>query len=408
MDGESETRVVGFERQARKGVPPRLARRVLALDDFEPLARRRLPRPLFGYAAGGAEENRSLAANRAAFGKHALQPRVLRDVSGRSTAVEFLGQRWAAPFGIAPLGMAAMSAYRADIVLARGARAMGIPAALSGASLIRLEDVARAAPGTWFQAYLPGEIARIDALLDRAVAAGYETLLVTVDLAVGGNRENHVRAGFSAPLRPTPRLAFDGLVRPRWLLGTFARTLLRHGMPHFENAFGERGAPIISRRAVRDFARRDHFDWRHVDHIRRRWQGPLILKGILHPDDAAEAKARGADAIVVSNHGGRQLDGAVAPLDALPGIVSRAGDLPVLLDGGVRRGTDVVKALALGARLVLVGRPFLYAAVVAGEAGVVHAADILRTELDRDLALLGLNSVAEIGPDILFAHPDRA
>jgi len=402
MEGSGGTRVVGFERQARQGVPPRLARRVLALDDFERLARRRLPRPLYGYAAGGAEENLSLAANRAAFRDIALQPRMLRDVSARDSAVELFGRRWAAPFGIAPLGMAAMSAYRADIVLARGAAAMGIPAALSGASLIRLEDIAQAAPGTWFQAYLPGEIARIDALLDRAAAAGFETLLVTVDLAVGGNRENHVRAGFSAPLRPTPRLALDGLARPRWLLGTFARTLLRHGMPHFENAFAERGAPFISRRAVRDFARRDHFDWRHVDHIRRRWPGPLILKGILHPEDAAQAAAHGADAIVVSNHGGRQLDGAVAPLRALPGIVRRVGDLPIMLDGGVRRGTDVIKALALGARFVLVGRPFLYAAAVAGEAGVLHAADILMTEIDRDLALLGLNSIAEIGPDILF------
>jgi len=380
---------------------PAILKRMLSLDDFEAAARRRLPRPIFGYVSGAAEENLTLADNRAAFGEIGFAPRVLRDVSGRDQRRELFGTTWESPFGVAPMGLGAVAAYRSDVVMARAAKAAGIPAVLSGSSLIRLEDVAEAAPGTWFQAYLPGAFERIDALLDRVEAAGYETLVVTVDVPVGGNRENLVRAGFSSPLKPGLRLAWDGAIRPRWLTGTFLRTLWRHGMPHFENSFAERGAPIISRNVERDFSARDHFDWSHVDHIRRRWKGPFVLKGILRGDDAAEARERGVDGVVVSNHGGRQLDGAISPLRALPEVAEAAGDLPVMFDSGVRRGADVVKALALGARFVFVGRPFLYAAAVAGEAGVAHAAALLRAEVDRTLALLGARSLEELGPDLL-------
>lgn len=379
--------------------------RVLCLDDLEPEAKRFLPRPIFGYVAGAAEDNLTRDDNRRAFAEWAFVPRVLRDVAGRDQGAELLGRRWSAPFGIAPMGISAISAYRGDIVLARSAAAAGIPFVLSGSSLTRLEDVHEAAPGAWFQAYLPGETARIDALLDRAARAGYETLVVTVDVPVSGNRENLVRAGFSTPLKPGPRLALDGLARPRWLATVFARTLWRHGMPHFENSYAERGAPIVSSRVQRDFAARDHFDWSHVAHIRRRWKGPFLLKGILHPEDAARAKAEGADAVWVSNHGGRQLDGAVSPLRVLPQVAEAAGDLPVIFDSGVRRGADVLKALALGARFVFVGRPFLYAAAVAGEPGVAHAVGILRGEIDRNLALLGARSLEELSPDLLMRLP---
>ena len=380
---------------------PRRLRRVLALDDFEAEARRFLPRPIFGYVSGAAEDNVTRDANRAAWKRIGLSPRVLRDVSGRDQRRELFGTVWESPFGIAPMGLGAISAYRADLVLARAAAEAGIPFCLSGSSLIRLEDVAEAAPGSWFQAYLPGETARIDALLDRVEAAGYEVLVITVDVPVGGNRENLTRAGFSSPLRPSLRLAWDGAIRPGWVTSVMLPTLLRHGMPHFENSFAERGAPILSRHVERDFSARDHFDWRHVDHVRRRWRGPLVIKGVLRGDDAAEAKARGADAVAVSNHGGRQLDGAPAPIEALPEVVEAVGDLPVLLDSGVRRGTDVAKALALGARFVLVGRPFLYAAAVGGAPGVAHAAAILRAEVDRTLALLGVRRTDELTPDLL-------
>ncbi len=376
---------------------------LLSLGDFEAAARRVLPRPIFGYVAGAAEDNQALDDNRQAFAELALVPRVLRNVAQRDQGVTLFGTRYASPFGVAPMGIAALSAYRGDIVLARAAAAAGIPAVQSGSSLIRLEEVVAAAPGTWFQAYLPGTPERIDALLQRVAAAGVQTLVVTVDIPVAGNRENNIRAGFSTPLRPSLRLAWDGLVRPRWLAGTLLRTLARHGMPHFENSFAERGAPILSSRVQRDFAARDHFDWSHIARIRRQWQGPLVVKGILSVHDAALARQHGVDGIIISNHGGRQLDGAVAPLRVLPAIADQAGDrMVVMLDGGIRRGTDVIKALALGAQAVWVGRPFNYAAAVDGEAGVAAAIDLLRAEVDRNLAMLGATTCAELGPEHLM------
>ena len=397
-------------RAASAGRPlPRALARMLSLDDFEAAAKRRLPRPIFGYVAGAAEDNQSLRGNRNAFAQYAFSPRVLVDVSRRTQQTELFGRRYASPFGIAPMGISALSAYRGDIVLARAAREQGIPAILSGTSLIPLEDVIRAAPGTWFQAYLPGDPQRIDALVERARHAGYETLVLTVDIPVSANRENNVRTGFSTPLKPSLRLAWDGLTRPRWLAGTFMRTLLAHGMPHFENSFATRGAPIVSSSVLRDFSARDHLSWEHVARIRRQWPGTLIIKGILHPQDAALARQHGADGIIVSNHGGRQLDGAVSPLRALPGVVAAAGNMTVMMDSGVRRGSDVLKALALGASFVFVGRPFNYAAAVGGEAGVAHAIGLLRAEVDRNMAMLGINHVREMGPDLLvWENPHAA
>ncbi|AUA57948.1 (S)-mandelate dehydrogenase [Achromobacter spanius] len=381
---------------------PRALARMLSLDDFEAAARKRLPRPIFGYVAGAAEDNHSLHDNRRAFAQYGFAPRVLVDVSRRTQSTEIFGQSYASPFGIAPMGISALSAYRGDVVLARAAREEGIPAILSGTSLIPLEDVIREAPGTWFQAYLPGDPAKIDALVDRARRAGYETLVLTVDIPVSANRENNVRTGFSTPLKPSLRLAWDGLTRPRWLAGTFLRTLLAHGMPHFENSFATRGAPIVSASVLRDFTARDHLNWEHVARIRRQWPGTLIIKGILHPQDAALARQHGIDGVIVSNHGGRQLDGAISPLRALPRVVDAAGSMTVMMDSGVRRGGDVLKALALGARFVFVGRPFNYAAAVGGQAGVAHAIHLLRAEVDRNMAMLGINSLREMNADLLW------
>ncbi|MGZ5081216.1 MAG: alpha-hydroxy acid oxidase, partial [Usitatibacter sp.] len=209
------------------------------------------------------------------------------------------------------------------------------------------------------------------------------------------------RNGFTTPLRPTLRLAWQGATHPRWLVNTALRTLVRHGMPHFENSYATRGAPILSRNLLRDFGARDHLNWKHFDLIRRMWKGRLLLKGIMDKEDARIGCDRGADGIIVSNHGGRQLDGTVSPMRVLPGIVSVAGDIPVLMDSGIRRGTDVLKALAMGARFVFVGRPFMYAAAVAGEAGVHHAIRILAEEIHRDMGLMGINSVAEMKPGML-------
>jgi L-lactate dehydrogenase (cytochrome) len=380
---------------------PRRLKNILSLDDFEEAARGFLPRPIFGFVSGAAETGASLRDNRAAFAEFAFLPRVLNDVSKRSQKVNLLGRSYAAPFGIAPMGTGAIVAYRADLVLAASAAAAGIPLVMSGSSLIRLEDVAAVAPGTWFQAYLPGDPARAGPLIGRVAAAGFDTLMITVDVAASANRENNIRSGFRTPLRPSLRLFLDGAVRPRWSIGTFLRTIVQHGMPHFENATANRGAPVMSRHALRDLGQRDHLNWEHFALIRRQWKGKLLIKGILHPDDARLARENGADGVVVSNHGGRQLDGAIAPLRVLPRIVDAVAGLPVMLDGGVRRGADVLKALALGASSVFVGRPFLYAAAIAGDAGVRHAIRLLSAEIDRNMALLGLNSIDELGPDAI-------
>lgn len=385
----------------RKPRGPAAVRRYLALDDFERRGRRFLPRMLHGFIAGGAETEAALRGNRASFDRYSLLPRVLVDTSGRSQAITLFGHRYAAPFGIAPMGVVALCAYRGDIALARAATEANIPMILSASSLIPLEMV-RQAGAHWYQAYLPGEPARIDALVDRVAAAGFETLVLTADVPVPANRENNIRNGFTVPLEPTLRLAWDGLSHPAWLIGTALRTLLRHGMPHFENMDAGRGPPILSRDLVRAVGQRDRLTWEHVARIRRRWRGPLVVKGILFPDDAALARDAGVDGIIISNHGGRQLDSAVAPLRVLPAIKAQAGSMAVMLDGGVRRGTDVLKALALGADFVFLGRPFLFAAALGGEPLVRHAASLLSQEIDRDMALLGVSDLAMLGPERLL------
>ncbi len=370
--------------------------RILCLDDFEPAARRHLPRPLFSYVSGGVEDFVTLRDNRAVFGEYGFVPRVLVGVGNRTQAVDLLGTKYAHPFGIGPMGIAAMTAYRGDLVLARAAAKANLPMVMSGSSLIRLEEITAANPDAWFQAYLPGDVARIDPLVDRIANAGYRTLMLTVDTPATPNREHNTRAGFSSPLRPSLRLAWDGIVRPRWLFGTFLPTLARHGVPHFENSYAERGVAIFSRGVARDFAERGHLDWSHVSRIRDRWRGKLVIKGIMHPDDACIARDRGADAVIISNHGGRQLDGTLSALRVLPDVVAACKEIPVIVDGGIRRGTDVLKAIALGARFVFVARPFNYAAAIAGDEGVAHAIKLLASEVDRDMAMLGVRGVGEV------------
>lgn len=378
---------------------PRLPARLRALrnlDDFEHAARRHLPRPVFGYLAMAAETRASYDGNRDSFDDWRFVPRVLRDVSVRSTARTLFGRTYGAPFGIAPLGLSALSAYRGDLALARAAVRADIPMIMSGSSLIPLEDVAKEQPDAWFQAYLPGDVPNITALVERIGRAGFAHLVLTVDTPVTPNPDNFARAGFSSPLRPGLGLAWQGLSHPRWLCGTFLKTFARHGMPHFENNFAQRGAPILSRSVTRDFVGRGHLNWDHFRLVRRLWPGTIIVKGILHRDDARTARELGADGIIVSNHGGRQLDGAIAPLHVLPEIVAACPELPVMIDSGIRRGTDVLKALALGAAFVFVGRPFGYAAAVGGESGVGHAIGLLQQEISRNMAMLGIVELAAL------------
>lgn len=375
---------------------------LLSLADFEVAARKHLPRPIFGYVNGGAEDNVARDSAAAAYRDWSLMPRVLVDVSQRSQQIELFGETYSSPFGIGPMGISALIAYEGDLALARAAEAANIPMIVSATGLIRLEEVQPAAPrSAWFQAYLPGDSASVEAMVHRVRAAGYRTLVLTVDVATLPSRENNVRVGFTTPLRPSLRLAWDGIVHPRWLAGTLLRTLLKRGVPHFENSSATRGVPVIARSAVRQFTARDKLSWTHVDLIRRMWNGKLILKGVLSADDARIAAEHGVDGVIVSNHGGRQLDAAIAPLRALPAIVRAKSAMKVMIDGGIRRGTDVLKALSLGADFVFIARPFIYAAAIGGQAGVAHAIRLLSAEITQDMALLGVSSLRELGSHTL-------
>ena len=236
---------------------PRALRPILALDDFETAARRHLPRPIFGYVSGACETCASFRDNRNAFGELSFVPRVLRNVGNRSQSVTLFGKSLAHPFGIAPMGLSALAAYDGDVVLSQAADASGTFAILSATSLTPLERVAQEGGSRWFQAYLPGEPERIDAMVDRVAAAGFETFVLTADVPVAGNRENNVRNGFDAPLQPSVRLAWQGMTHPSWLFGTALRTLRRRGMPHFENMDAFRGPSIVSRNLVRAIGKRD-------------------------------------------------------------------------------------------------------------------------------------------------------
>ena len=377
----------------------------LCLDDFELVAKRRLPRPLFGYVQSGVEENWSLKSNRMAFDDLGFVTRILRSVEARETETDLFGKVWSAPFGVAPMGLLAALAFDADVSLARAAKAANIPFIQSGASLIRMEQVADANPDAWFQAYLHYDVDQIAPMLERVENAGFRTLVVTVDTPVGGNRENNIRHGFRTPLRPNVRLMWDGLIRPYWLTCVMIRTLISRGMPHFENSSHERGAPLISPRAERDYSQRGRLNWDHLRFIRDNWPGKLVLKGVLSAHDVQLAADLRVDGVILSNHGGRQLDCAVPPLLMLKDAIAAAGPMPVMIDSGFRRGSDVIKALALGAAFVFVGRPFAYAVTVGNQEGAARAIDLLTSEIDRNLALLGCTTVSQLDQSFLRPGP---
>ncbi len=379
--------------------------RILNLEDFAPAARRLLPAAIYGYVANGSEEELTLRANRAVFRRLRLTTRVLRGIDRRDMSVELFGRTYAAPFAVAPMGGASAVAYDADLAMARAARACGIPFVLSGNSIVPMEEVGRAYPGAWFAAYQDPDPAKVERMVARVAAAGFGVFVLTADVPVGSNRERDHRAGFSQPIRLNAKVVRDGLLHPNWVLSTGVRTLARRGNPHIDNLEPE-GGPSLFSRTVSKIASHTGLSWDTVRQIRSLWRGPLVIKGILSPDDARIARECGADGIVVSNHGGRQLDGAVTSLEALPDVTSEAGDMTVIVDSGFRRGTDVLKGLALGAHATLVGRPFLFGAALAGEAGVLHAIGLLAREVDRDMALIGLANLGEAGPEML--RPVRA
>lgn len=369
--------------------------RVRSIEDLRRAAQRRLPAAVFDFFDGGSEDEVTLRDNRAAFDRRRLLPRVLRGVSSVDTATTIAGTAAKAPIIIAPTGAAGFGRPGADVAIARSAAAFGIPYTLSSSATASIERIAREAPGRlWFQPYILRDQAFFHRLIDRAEAAGYEALVVTVDMPVGGKRERDYRRDFAIPFAFTLRNVLDFASRPRWALG-----LARHGVPVLENLVGlaRSGSDTA---AIASSVGRDYdsgFDWQGLQSLRERWRRRLLVKGILHPEDALRAAAIGCDGIIVSNHGGRQLDGAVASIDAVPAIAAAVGNrIEVLMDGGVRRGSDIVKALALGAKAVMIGRATLYGASAAGESGARRALEILTDELARTMRLCGTRSIAEI------------
>lgn len=295
------------------------------------------------------------------------------------------------------MGASAMFGFEADLNFARAAKAANIPYVISASSLIPMEKIFAANPDVWFQAYVDADKDSVGRLADRVWHTGIRHLVITVDMAVPGNRGSSLRSGFSYPIRPDLRLAVDALRHPRWLFGTFVRTLVATGWPHLENSSIERGLPMISLSAPKRAQVHAALDWDDLKWLRERWRGKLLIKGVLSAEDTSIAAQIGLDGVWVSNHGGRQLDTAIPPIKVLPEIVAEKGGMAILLDSGIRRGTDVIKALALGADMVIAGRPFLYAVALGEEAGVTHAIDLLEREIDRDVALLGckdLNNLA--------------
>jgi len=372
--------------------------------DLRDMAMSRTPRGVFEFVDRGTEDEVGLRNNREAFERIKLKPRTLVDVSKRNQEIEFFGHKHKMPIGIAPTGTAGLLWYQGEIALARAAAAAGIPFTLATGSQTSMEKVAEAVPGArlWFQLYMWPDRALSHQLVERAKNAGYEALVVTVDGAAAGNREYNMRNGFTMPFQYTRRNIWDVLKHPRWMFGVLARYIMTTGMPRYENYPSAIKSKITGLPMGRASLRTDSLSWDDLRQLRQIWPRKLIVKGILHPQDAVLAADCGADAVVVSNHGGRNLDVTMAPIEVLPDILQALdGRIPVIVDSGFRRGSDVVKALALGADMVYVGRSTLYGVGAGGEAGATRAINIFREEIDRVMALIGCPDVAGLNSDYL-------
>ncbi|MEX5717310.1 alpha-hydroxy-acid oxidizing protein [Geodermatophilus maliterrae] len=363
---------------------------LVTVEDYRRKSRRVLPAVLYDHLEGGAGDESLLARNRDSLTAVRLRPRYLRDVSVRDQRTTLFGRQHSAPLAIAPTGLNGAIRPGGDVFLARAAARAGIPFVLSTPAQNTIEEVSREADGDlWFQLYVV-ERGLAEELVARALAAGYSTLVLTVDVPVNGLRHRDRRNGFGLPLRMTPRILLDGARHPGW-----STRFLRSGMPELANltasaATGTDAAHALLRRQL-DAS----FTWRDLAWLRRLWPHDLLVKGVLHPDDAARAVDCGADGIIVSNHGGRQLGEGPSTMEVLPGVLAKV-DSPVLVDSGFRTGADIVKAVCLGASAVLIGRAALYGLAAGGEAGVDAVLDILRTEIDTTMSLIGATRIADL------------
>lgn len=376
-------------------------RRACSVEELREIAYRRTPYFAMEYVEGGAEDERSLTRNREVLRDIRFVPNVLVDTSGRHQRINLFGRESDSPLAICPTGLNGMLCRDADVALARAAEKHGIPFCLGTLSTTRLERVAQEAHGRlWMQLYAMTQREITQDILGRAEEAGYEALVFTVDSNVFGNREWD-RRSYRAPAKLTLRNMLDVARHPRWVWDV----LIPHGIPRFENIVdfmppeaksADAGVAIVTKLFAPDIT------WKDVEWLRRKWPRKLIVKGILSPADAVRAVEAGCDGLVVSNHGGRQLDSSISPIEALPGIAAEVrGKAAILVDSGFRRGTDVVKALALGADTVMVGRATLFGLAAGGEAGAGYALSILAEEIDRTLGQLGCRSVSELGPHLL-------
>lgn len=365
------------------------------VEDARLLTRRKLPKVFFEYIDGAAFSEETAHRNISDFSNWTLQQRVLVDVSSRSQKVSYLGKERALPFLLGPVGFSGLFAERGEIQAARAAHAAGIPFCLSSFAITSLEALREATSGPlWFQLYVLKDRGLAQRMIDIAIRTDVEVLCVTVDTPIGGVREKDVRNGFRSLTKVTPKLAFALAQKPGW-----CARILRHGIPEIGNLAG---MPQYGSNALEQATKLGEYidasmNWDDIAWIRKAWPGKLLLKGILNPLDAAHALNAGADGIVVSNHGGRQLDGAASTIETLPRIVDVVGDkLDVFLDGGIRRGTHVVKALTLGAKAVLLGRAYAYGLAAGGQQGVSTVIHLLRTEIDSTIGQMGLRDLSDI------------
>ena len=377
--------------------------RAVNLDDIRRLAKRYLPKIAFDFIEGGVDDEVCLRRNREAFERYAIVPRYLVDVSALDQTTSVLGQTFAHPFGISPMGLAGLFRPNADLMLAEAAAAANIPYLMSSASNNSIEAAAKVAPqNTWFQIYGARTDKITEDLVRRAGNSGLRTLVVTVDVPVNSNRERNKRNGFTRPLKMKPAILLEALGHPAWLIRYFRAG----GIPLMQN-WAPYAPPGADANAVNELygtlTPAPSVNWATLERIRAMWAGSLAVKGILHPDDAVRAVETGANAIIVSNHGGRQLEFAPSPLEMLPAIARVVGARADLIyDSGIRRGSDVIIALCLGARLALFGRPPLYGAAAAGTRGVARVIDILSREIDTVLTQIGCSRLDLLGPHLLL------
>jgi (S)-mandelate dehydrogenase len=377
--------------------------------DLREAAKRRLPKGVFEFVDRGSEDEVGLRNNRAGFERIKLRPRSLVDMSGRTMQTTLFGKPMGMPLAIAPTGAAGLCWYEGELELAKAAAAAKVPFTLATGAMTSLEKIAKEAGGRlWMQLYLWNDRKLSYQLVERAERAGFEALILTVDTIVSPNREYNARNGFNLPFHPTPRAIADMVSHPRWLTGVLTRYLTTTGMPRYENLPEKFRSKITADPSQKEITRQDTMTWDDLRKLRELWPRVLMVKGIMRADEAVRAVEYGADAVIVSNHGGRNMDSAMASIDALPEIVEAVGDrATVILDSGVRRGSDIAKALALGAKAVLVGRATLYGTAAGGEAGALLALNLLRGELDKVMAYTACNTVDEIGPEILYRPRDR-